>query len=228
MLTQKMARVAERLGSQLGERVTLVSLSINPEHDGPQQLADYTKRQDAERKGWLFLTGTPANVDKVMAAAFRMVRERDEDGSVAHVMGIFSSGPMVAPSPRFSLRMRSHQSHQPRLSTLSISFVTVSAFSISPSYSRSSRSLESWGWLTDRKYQLRQRCTACVGGGLNHPTCRPYVDRIHRDAKPAVFGRGNRIAIAGDVGLSEDIRRIVDTAIARLGPIGHRPQQRRN
>jgi hypothetical protein len=161
MLTQKMARVAERLGSQLGERVTLVSLSINPEHDGPQQLADYTKRQDAERKGWLFLTGTPANVDKVMAAAFRMVRERDEDGSVAHVMGIFSSGPMVAPSPRFSLRMRSHQSHQPRLSTLSISFVTVSAFSISPSYSRSSRRLESWGW-SDRSKVPAEAALHCL------------------------------------------------------------------
>ena len=91
-LTQKMANIAQRLGGDMGEKVTLVSLSIDPEHDGPKQMAEYAKKQGADAKGWLFLTGEPANVDAVMKA-FRMIRERDEDGGVMHVIGVFLVGP---------------------------------------------------------------------------------------------------------------------------------------
>jgi protein SCO1/2 len=91
-LTQKMANIAQKLGSDVGEKATLVSLSIDPEHDGPHQMAEYAKKQAVDRKGWLFLTGEPTNVDAVMKA-FRMKRERDEDGGVMHVIGVFLIGP---------------------------------------------------------------------------------------------------------------------------------------
>ena len=40
-LTQKMARVARKLAPQLGSSFTMVSITIDPEHDGPAQLAAY-------------------------------------------------------------------------------------------------------------------------------------------------------------------------------------------
>jgi protein SCO1/2 len=91
-LTQKMANIAQKLGGDLGQKATLVSLSIDPEHDGPKQMADYARKQGVEAKGWLFLTWEPTNVDAVMSA-FRMKRERDEDGGVMHVIGVFLVGP---------------------------------------------------------------------------------------------------------------------------------------
>jgi protein SCO1 len=91
MLKQKMARIAAGLAPQLGAGVTLVSITIDPEHDSPSQLAAYARKQGAERRNWLFLTGPPANVEKELAA-FALRRERKPDGSVDHVTGIFLLG----------------------------------------------------------------------------------------------------------------------------------------
>lgn len=89
--TLKMAKVADRLGSRLGKDVTLVSVTVDPEHDGPAQLLQYTQKQDVERAGWLFLTGSPSAVDETLAN-FKLARQRDEDGNVDHVIGVFLLG----------------------------------------------------------------------------------------------------------------------------------------
>jgi protein SCO1/2 len=47
--------------------VHLISISIDPEHDGPAELAAYLERYRA-RPGWDFLTGTRADIDRVMRA----------------------------------------------------------------------------------------------------------------------------------------------------------------
>lgn len=92
LLTQKMAAVARRLGPAVGSKIALLSVDIDPEHDGPNQLAEYIKRQDAEAGGWHFVTGSPAEIDRLLRQ-FQLVRERDKDGTVAHVAGIFLLGP---------------------------------------------------------------------------------------------------------------------------------------
>ena len=91
-LTQKMARVAQKLAPQLGSSFTMVSITIDPEHDGPAQLAAYMKGQGIDSKGWLFLTGSPANIERVLAD-FQLRRKRDADGTVEHVEGVFMLGP---------------------------------------------------------------------------------------------------------------------------------------
>ncbi len=91
-LTQRMIDVAQKLGPTLGSQVTMVSISIDPEHDGPQQMLDYARTQGAARKGWLFLTGGPAQVDATLAA-FGLSRERESDGSVSHIVGVILVGP---------------------------------------------------------------------------------------------------------------------------------------
>ena len=90
--TSKMARVADRLGDKLGAKVTLVSVTVDPEHDGPTQMLQYARKQGVDKAGWLFLTGSPEAIDATLKN-FKLVRQREDDGSVDHVIGVFLLGP---------------------------------------------------------------------------------------------------------------------------------------
>ena len=83
-LTQSMERIAAELGPDLGKRVTFASISIDPEHEGPPQLRSYAKNLDADRPGWLFLSGGPDAIDATLAA-FHLKRERAPDGEIEHL-----------------------------------------------------------------------------------------------------------------------------------------------
>jgi protein SCO1 len=92
METAKFANVALRLGNDLGSKVTLVSITVDPEHDGPKQLLDYSHQQGADEKGWYFLTGGPADVDRALAG-FKLSRQKEPDGSVGHLVDMMLVGP---------------------------------------------------------------------------------------------------------------------------------------
>jgi protein SCO1 len=92
METAKFANVALRLGSDLGSKVTLVSITVDPEHDGPKQLLDYSRQQGADEKGWYFLTGGPGDVDQALAG-FKLSRQIQPDGSVGHLVDMMLVGP---------------------------------------------------------------------------------------------------------------------------------------
>ncbi len=92
MLTAKLANVALRLGPDLGGKVAMVSITIDPEHDNPQALLKYSKEQGAQEPGWTFLTGSPPEIDHVMNL-LKLRREIEPDGSVAHVADMFLIGP---------------------------------------------------------------------------------------------------------------------------------------
>ena len=92
METAKLANVALRLGSDIGSKVTIVSISVDPEHDGPKQLLDYSRQQGADQKGWYFLTGGPAEVDQALAG-FKLSRQVEPDGSVGHMISMMLIGP---------------------------------------------------------------------------------------------------------------------------------------
>jgi len=92
METAKFANVALRLGNDLGSKVTLVSITVDPEHDGPKQLLAYSHQQGADEKGWYFLTGGPADVDKALAG-FKLSRQIQPDGSVGHMIAMMLIGP---------------------------------------------------------------------------------------------------------------------------------------
>lgn len=91
LLTSRMKRVANQLGPRLGTQARLVSITVNPEHDRPEQLLAYAKKFDADMKGWLFLTGTPQQIDGVMKR-FNLVRKRKAHGTVDHVLEFFLVG----------------------------------------------------------------------------------------------------------------------------------------
>jgi protein SCO1 len=91
MLTARMKQIANQLGSTLGPEVRLVSITVDPEHDQPPQLLAYANDQGANENGWLFLTGTPKQIDDVMAH-FDLIRRHEADGTVDHVLEFFLVG----------------------------------------------------------------------------------------------------------------------------------------
>jgi len=92
LMTSQMAAVAKLLGPKLGSQVTFVSISIDPEHDRPAELEQYARARGAEQPGWLFLTGTTAQIDRVLAL-FHLKRTRNPDGTVNHAAASFLLGP---------------------------------------------------------------------------------------------------------------------------------------
>lgn len=91
LLTAKMVEIARALGPELGAQATIVSITLDPEHDTPAELAKYAKVQGADDAGWLFLTGPPAQIDQVLAL-YKLRRDRESDGSVTHSVSAFLLG----------------------------------------------------------------------------------------------------------------------------------------
>jgi protein SCO1/2 len=88
MLTLKLSEVAHHLGPSLGKKIRIVSFSVDPEHDTPAALFAFAKSHDADVPGWLFLTGTPAQIATVMAA-YNLKIAHQPDGSITHVTEAF-------------------------------------------------------------------------------------------------------------------------------------------
>jgi cytochrome oxidase Cu insertion factor (SCO1/SenC/PrrC family) len=66
MLVHKLLKVKELLGEKLGETVYFVSISIDPERDTPEDMKAFAEQQKAQMNGWIFLTGTPDNVNHIV------------------------------------------------------------------------------------------------------------------------------------------------------------------
>jgi protein SCO1/2 len=66
ILSISFINLQQKLGAA-SRKVQLVSISIDPEHDTPRVMKEYLKKYRA-KPGWDFLTGSRANIDKVMYA----------------------------------------------------------------------------------------------------------------------------------------------------------------
>jgi protein SCO1 len=65
LLTDKMARVQDELGSDFGSKVAFLSITVDPKHDTPEVLKDYAEALNANLAGWSFLTGEPGAIREV-------------------------------------------------------------------------------------------------------------------------------------------------------------------
>jgi len=92
METAKLTNVAAELGADLGWKASIVSITVDPEHDSPARLREYAQEQGADKKGWYFLTGSAADVDRALAG-FKIFREKGPDGSVGHLVDMLLVGP---------------------------------------------------------------------------------------------------------------------------------------
>src|SRR5215469_1836426 len=110
VLTARMRSVAEQLGDSLGAKASFVSVTVDAEHDRPPELLAYANEQRANRKGWWFLTGTPSQIDALMAR-FKLIRQHESDGSVDHVLEFF----LVGPDGRLRFQYLASETHSERI-----------------------------------------------------------------------------------------------------------------
>ncbi len=71
-----------RLQKRFGAKVTLLSITLDPQYDTPQVLADYARRWRADSRNWHFLTGSGDEIRKV-AGHFGVIYW-PEEGAITH------------------------------------------------------------------------------------------------------------------------------------------------
>ncbi len=79
------------LQRRFGDRIALLSITLDPEHDTPQVLTDYARRWNANPATWRFLTGSPEEIRRV-AGNFGLVYWA-EDGAITHTVSTALIGP---------------------------------------------------------------------------------------------------------------------------------------
>ncbi|MBE0616982.1 MAG: SCO family protein [Proteobacteria bacterium] len=105
VLSASFAYLQKKLGPDV-DKVTLVSISIDPENDTPQVMKDYLKRYGA-KPGWEFLTGSRADINQVMTAFDAYMPDKMShlplnfirsaaDGSWARLYGLMSGRDFLA------------------------------------------------------------------------------------------------------------------------------------
>ena len=103
--------IQRKLGDKL-DSVSLVSITIDPENDGPEELTAYLERYRA-KPGWEFLTGTRADIDTVMRAFDAFIPDKmshrplifirtPSDGSWVRLYGFAGSADLMAELTRAS------------------------------------------------------------------------------------------------------------------------------
>ena len=69
VLSMKMERIQDKT-FDVGERLKLVSFSVDPKYDTPERLAEFAKRYHAKPERWRFVTGEPDKVHHVIEKIF--------------------------------------------------------------------------------------------------------------------------------------------------------------
>lgn len=64
-LSANFALLQRRFRQQTGKELVLLSITIDPQFDSPEVLQDYAKRWGAQPDAWRFLTGPPAEIQRV-------------------------------------------------------------------------------------------------------------------------------------------------------------------
>ena len=77
MTTSNLVKVQELLGDRVGRDVTMISISLDPEHDTPEVLAEYAELYETG-PGWVFLTG-----------------DYDETEDLRHKIGVWDIDPVL-------------------------------------------------------------------------------------------------------------------------------------
>jgi protein SCO1/2 len=74
-LTSKMASLQKRL-KNAGDSIRLVSFSVDPARDTPEQLTRYAQAFGASERLWTFLTGPLGDIEKAVVEGFKVPVER--------------------------------------------------------------------------------------------------------------------------------------------------------
>jgi protein SCO1 len=85
LITAEMKSVARNLGPGFKSDVTMISITTDPKEDGSRELLAYAKAQGVDADGWLFLTGAPAAIRRLLALYGVSAEDDDSD----HVLELF-------------------------------------------------------------------------------------------------------------------------------------------
>jgi protein SCO1/2 len=84
MMTERLAELQRALANGGDNDVRLVSVTVDPEFDQPEVLANYAARFGADPARWSFLTGDPASVEKFITKGMLLGLSKDEQGAPVH------------------------------------------------------------------------------------------------------------------------------------------------
>lgn len=86
VISMKMQRIQEKT-FDVGDKVKLVSFSVDPQYDTPERLAEYGKRYQAEPERWRFVTGPYDKVHALIEGPFMtsMLRAGDRPSGVPDI-----------------------------------------------------------------------------------------------------------------------------------------------
>lgn len=87
LMERQFADVQRRVGADpaLRDRVHLVAITFDPEHDTPDVLAAHARARGADPRVWSYLTGTPAAIDNVASRfGVSVIREPNDIDAITH------------------------------------------------------------------------------------------------------------------------------------------------
>jgi protein SCO1/2 len=99
--TARMAKIQHILGDRVGKDIFMYSISIDPERDTPEVLAEYAKRFRA-RPGWKFLTGDAdeiTHLQKKLGLYIAGLDELTKDHNMSLLIGNQRTGQWMKRSP---------------------------------------------------------------------------------------------------------------------------------
>ena len=92
LMTAKMKQVEQKLGSQQDSKIAMVTVTTDPDHDGPAEMLKYAEAQGANQPGWFFLSGKPADVRRFLAV-YHVAHEESEEDEMTHVLDLYLIAP---------------------------------------------------------------------------------------------------------------------------------------
>ena len=66
LVNEALGQVQDQLGDRVGDDIVLISISVDPDSDTPEVVANYAKRFEPKNNGWYFLTGDPDKLRQVV------------------------------------------------------------------------------------------------------------------------------------------------------------------
>jgi protein SCO1/2 len=107
ILTGTHVSLQRKLPVDVRRRTHFVSISLDPERDTPEALRAYAEARGADLSSWSFLTGTPEQIDPVLAA-YGVGKRLVEGEEIEHTLATF----LIDPEGRIAKRYLG-LSHEP-------------------------------------------------------------------------------------------------------------------
>jgi protein SCO1/2 len=80
-MTANLAKVQEYLGERIGKEINMITITVDPAVDTPQELKKYAEKFKAG-PGWYFLTGKKENIDAILSKLGGYVEDKLKHSSV--------------------------------------------------------------------------------------------------------------------------------------------------